>query len=71
MRPDFRRLANDYAGAVVDEEMRADLRAGMNIDAGAAVRPLGHDARNQAALFRKAGAPFDKSRSPPARDKRE
>src|SRR5262245_18721615 len=35
---------------MVDEEMRTDLRTGMNIDSGAAVCPLGHDARNQRHL---------------------
>src|SRR5262249_45931035 len=30
--------------------MRADLGTGMNIDSGAAVRPFGHDARNQRHL---------------------
>ena len=33
VRPDFSRLANDHSSAMVDEEMRADLRARMNIDA--------------------------------------
>src|SRR5437764_844976 len=50
VRPDLRRLANDHSRAVVDEEMRADLRTRMNIDPRAAVRPLGHDARNQRHL---------------------
>src|SRR6478735_3037562 len=50
VRPDLRRFANDYASAMVDEKMRANLRAGMNINPGPAVRPLGHDARNQRHL---------------------
>ena len=41
---DFRRAADDDAGAVIDEEMGADVRAGMQVDAGAAVRPFGHHA---------------------------
>ena len=44
---DDRRLADDDARAVVDEEVLADGCAGMNINARAAVRVLGHDARNQ------------------------
>ena len=47
VRADLRGLANDDAGAVIDEKMRTDLRARMNIDPGAAVRPLGHNSRNQ------------------------
>src|SRR6266576_4355195 len=47
VRSDLRCLANDDAGAVVDEKMRTNLRARMNIDPGAAVRPLGHNSRNQ------------------------
>src|SRR5262249_60582971 len=47
---DLCRFTNNDAGAVVDEEMRADLRAGMNIDSGAAMRPLGHYARDQRHL---------------------
>ena len=37
-------LADDHAGAVIDEKVRADARAGMDVDAGAAVRPFGHHA---------------------------
>ena len=40
-------LADHDAGAVVDEEARADLGAGVDVDAGAAVRELGDDAREQ------------------------
>ena len=40
-------LADDRAGAVVHEEMRADLRARVQVHAGAGVRPLGHDARDE------------------------
>src|SRR5882757_3866295 len=47
VRTDSRRLANDHAGAMVDEKMRTNLRARMNIDPGAAVRPLGHNSRNK------------------------
>jgi len=39
---DFGRASNHHAGAMIDEEMGADFRAGMQIDAGAAVRPFGH-----------------------------
>src|SRR6185503_6309713 len=50
VRPDLRRLANDHSSAMIDEEMRADLRTWMNIDSGAAVCPLCHDAGNQRNL---------------------
>src|SRR5207249_12265523 len=39
-----------HPGAVIDKKMRADFRPGMNIDPGAAMRPFGHDARNQRHL---------------------
>jgi hypothetical protein len=41
------RLADDDAGAVVDEEAGADGGARVDVDAGAAVRHFGHDARQQ------------------------
>src|SRR5262245_49917765 len=44
---DFRRLANHDARAVIDEKVIADLRARMDVDAGAAVSPLGHHAGNE------------------------
>ena len=47
MRSDFGGLANDHAGSVIDEEVRADLRPGMNINSRPAVRPFGHDTRDQ------------------------
>ena len=40
-------FADDDAGAVVDEEMRADARAGMEIAAGAFVGIFGEHARQQ------------------------
>ncbi len=40
------RLADDDAGAVIDEEAAADLRARMNVDAGLRMRELRDDARN-------------------------
>src|SRR5437899_10390551 len=46
-RPDLRCLTNDYAGTVIDEKVFADFRAWVNVDPGAAMRPFGHDARNQ------------------------
>src|SRR5437899_3079319 len=46
-RADLRGLTNYHAGAMVDEKMRANLRARVDVDTGAAVRPLSHDARNQ------------------------
>src|SRR4029450_10176087 len=49
-RADLRRFTDDYAGAVIDKKMRADFCPGMNVDAGTAVRPFGHDARNQGHL---------------------
>ena len=41
MLADDRGLANHDARAVVDEEAAADLRAGMNIDAGGFMRDVG------------------------------
>ena len=46
MMTDAARLADDNAGAMVDEEVGADGRAGMHVDAGAAVCPFGHHARD-------------------------
>jgi hypothetical protein len=37
------RLADDHARAVVDEQVRADGRARMDVDARPAVRPLGQN----------------------------
>ena len=42
---DYRRFADHDAGAVVDVEMGADLRAGVDVDSGLAVRVLGHHPR--------------------------
>src|SRR5450830_1809702 len=39
------RLADDNAGAVVDEKTGTDCCAGMNVDAGCPVRQFGDDAR--------------------------
>src|SRR4029077_19550338 len=50
-RPNFAGFANDNSSAVIDEEMRANLCARVNIDPGSAVRPLRHDAWNQWQLF--------------------
>src|SRR5437763_9604198 len=50
-RTDFAGLTDDDAGAVIDKEMRADPGAGMNIDAGAAVGPLGHDPRDERQIL--------------------
>ena len=44
---DDARFADDRAGAVVHEKVRANPRARMQIHARAAVRPLAHDARDQ------------------------
>ncbi len=44
---DARRLADHHAGAVVDEEARADAGTGVDVDAGGAVCQLGHDACQQ------------------------
>src|SRR5437016_2515288 len=46
-RPDLRRLADHDASAVIDKKMGTNLRPRMNIDPGAAMRPLRHDARDQ------------------------
>ena len=47
MVPDDRGLADDDAGAVVDEEILADGGPGVDIDARLAVGVLGHDSRQQ------------------------
>ena len=39
-------LTDDDTCSVIDEEMGADRRAGMDVDAGAAVRPLSHHSRD-------------------------
>ena len=41
------RLADHHAGAVVDEEARADRRAGVDVDAGLGVGQFGHHPRNE------------------------
>src|SRR5207249_8513263 len=46
-RADLRRLTDNYTGAVIDEKILADLRARVNVDPGAAVRPFGHDPWDQ------------------------
>ena len=48
---DLARLANDHAGAVINEKMRPDSCAGMNVDAGARMRPFRHEARDQRHIF--------------------
>ena len=50
-RPDPAGFAHDHAGAVIDEKMRADFRAGMNIDAGAGMGPFRHEPRDQRHFF--------------------
>ena len=42
MVADDRRLADDDAGPVVDEEVFSDGRAGVDVDAGVVVGVLGH-----------------------------
>ena len=51
MVADHGRFANDDAGAMVDEEILADLRAGVDVDAGAGMRVFSHDARNEGHAF--------------------
>jgi hypothetical protein len=46
---DVARFADHHAGAVVDEEMRADAGPRMDINARAAMRPFGHHARHHGA----------------------
>src|SRR4030095_357158 len=43
-------LADYHAGAVIDKKVRADFRPRMNVDPSPAVRPFGHDARNERHL---------------------
>ena len=50
-RPDLAGLANDHASPVIDEEVRPDFCAGMNVDSRPAVRPFGHHPRNQRHVF--------------------
>jgi hypothetical protein len=50
---DLRRLADDDTHAVVDEDTPADLRAGVDLDAGEETRQM----RGDAAEPRKAGEP--------------
>ena len=45
--PNVAGLADDDSGPVIDEKMRADLCAGMNVDPGARVGPLRHEPRNE------------------------
>ena len=47
---DDRCLADDDAGAVVDEEILADLRTGVDVDTCRAVGVLAHDARDERDL---------------------
>jgi len=46
---DLGRLADDDAGAVVDDEAAADRRAGVDLDPGPELRPLRHGAGNEKA----------------------
>ena len=50
-RTDLAGLADDNSRAMIDKKMRANLCARVNINPGAAVRPLGHDSWNQWQLF--------------------
>ena len=45
--PDDRRLADYYAGPMIDEKPRADARPGMNVDASPGMGNLGDQAGNQ------------------------
>ena len=58
---DFGRFADHHARAVVDEEIVADRGAGVDVDAGAAVRPLAHHSRDQrnVQLVQEMGEPVD------------
>ena len=47
MIADLGGLADDNARRMVDEEVLANFSTGVDVDAGAAVRILGHDARHQ------------------------
>ena len=52
------RLPDDYPGAMINEKMRADGGAGMDVDARPAVGPLGHHARHHGGRrSERAGAP--------------
>ena len=46
-RTNFGSFADHDAGSVIDKKMGGDFRAWVNVDAGAAVRPFGHDAGNK------------------------
>ena len=51
VRTDLARLANDHAGSVIDEKMRPDFCAGMNVDSRPAVGPFRHHARDERHVF--------------------
>ena len=51
MVADLGGLADDDAGAVIDEEVLADLGTRADVDAGAGVRELSHDARDDRHLL--------------------
>ena len=48
---DDRRFAHYTAGAVIDEKMMADGRAGVEVHSGASVRPFRHNARKERHVF--------------------
>ena len=58
---DVGRLADNHARAVIDEKILADIRAGMDVDARLAVRPLGHHARYErhGKLVQQMGQPVN------------
>ena len=47
MTADLARLADDDASAVIDEEVIPDRRAGVDVDAGSRMGPLGHHPGNE------------------------
>jgi len=62
--PDLRRLADDRAQAVIDEDARADARAGMDVDAGEEPRRRLHETRQhgQPGLAQEVRDPVGKHR---------
>ena len=67
MAADLTRLADDDASAVIDEEVIADRRAGVDVDAGPRMGPLGHHPGNERHFeaVEKVRQPVDRDRLEP------
>ena len=49
--PDFAGLTDDNPGSMVDEKVRSDFSAGVDVDPGPAMCPLGHNSGDQGQFF--------------------